>query len=180
MTSKPQAPTLILIISAEIQKNRVAAPKHSRDSATIPAPIIHIAAVIMAGVACPCIWQRFIERPQTELVQFAVETWRTPKRIFDVHPPDQCAQLRVDLRSPSVWARLPTPVAAKAGPVPTHERLGLDDRENLQDRWKPAIQSDKEPAIIVCEPGAARQPTPQDNQLMSKHRVSQPQAASST
>jgi hypothetical protein len=31
------------------------------------------------------------------------------------------------------WARLPTPVAAKAGPVPTHERLGPDDCENLQD-----------------------------------------------
>jgi hypothetical protein len=55
--------------------------------------------------------------------------------------------------------------------VPTHERLGRDDRENLQDRWKLAIQPDKEPAIIVCEPGAATQPTPQDDQLMSKHRV---------
>jgi hypothetical protein len=55
--------------------------------------------------------------------------------------------------------------------VPTHERLGLDDRENLQDCGKPAIQLDKEPAIIVREPDATMQPTPQDNQLMSKHRV---------
>src|SRR6202166_3242584 len=68
-----------------------------------------------------------------ELEQFAVDTWRAPKRIFDAHPPDQCAQLRVDLRSPSLWARRPTPVGAKAGPVPTHERLGPDDGENLQD-----------------------------------------------
>src|ERR1700731_2037265 len=75
-----------------------------------------------------------------ELEQFAVDAWRAPKRIFDAHPPDQYAQLRVDLRSPSLWARLPTPVAAKAGPVPTHQRLGPDDCENLQDRWKPAIQ----------------------------------------
>jgi hypothetical protein len=52
-----------------------------------------------------------------------------------------------------------------------HERLGLDDRENLQDCWKPAIQLDKEPAIMVREPDATMQPTPQDNQLMSKHRV---------
>ena len=29
----------------------------------------------------------------------------------------------VDLRSPSLWARLPTPVAAKAGPVPTHDLM---------------------------------------------------------
>src|SRR6266403_1770862 len=36
---------------------------------------------------------------------------------------------------------------------------------------EPAIQLDKEPAIIVREPDATMQPTPQDNQLMSKHRV---------
>src|SRR6202047_4571142 len=65
--------------------------------------------------------------------QFAVDAWRAPKRVFDAHPPDQRAQLRVDLRSPSQWARLPTPVAAKAGSVPTHERLGPDDCENLQN-----------------------------------------------
>jgi hypothetical protein len=33
------------------------------------------------------------------------------------------------------------------------------------------IQLDKKPAIIVREPDATRQPTPQDIQLMSKHRV---------
>src|SRR4030088_3326249 len=68
-----------------------------------------------------------------ELEQFAVNAWRAPKRVFDAHPPDQYAQLRVDLRSPSLWARLPTPVAAKAGSVPTHERPGPAEWENLQD-----------------------------------------------
>jgi hypothetical protein len=68
-----------------------------------------------------------------ELEQFAVNAWRASKRIFDAHPPDQHAQLRLDLRSPSHWTRLPTPIATKADPVPTHERLRLDDRENLQD-----------------------------------------------
>jgi hypothetical protein len=63
------------------------------------------------------------------------------------------------------------PVAAKAGPVPTHERLGPDDDENLQDRWKPAIQLDKEPAIIVRQLDVTMQPAPQNIQLMSKHRV---------
>jgi hypothetical protein len=29
-------------------------------------------------------------------------------------------------------ARLPTPVAAKADPVPTHERLGPDDCDNFR------------------------------------------------
>ena len=53
--------------------------------------------------------------------------------VLLIYHTDQYAQLRVDLRSPSLWARLPTPVAAKAGPVPTHERLGPGDCENLQD-----------------------------------------------
>jgi hypothetical protein len=55
--------------------------------------------------------------------------------------------------------------------VPTHERLGPNDRENLQDRRKPAIQLDKEPAIMVRGPDATMQAAPQNNQLMSKHRV---------
>src|SRR5258705_11097172 len=33
------------------------------------------------------------------------------------------------------------------------------------------MQLDKEPAIIVREPDATMQPTPQNNQLMSKHGV---------
>jgi hypothetical protein len=68
-----------------------------------------------------------------ELEQFAVDTWRAPKRIFDAHQPDQYPQLCLNLRSPSQPARLPTPVAAKASPMPTHERLGSDDCEKLQD-----------------------------------------------
>src|SRR4030081_2007398 len=68
-----------------------------------------------------------------ELEQFVVNAWRAPKRVFDAHPPDQRAQLRVDLRSPSQCARLPTPVATKTGPMPMHHRLGPDDCENLQD-----------------------------------------------
>src|ERR1700686_3708615 len=95
----------------------------------------------------------------------------SPKRIFYAHPPDQPAQLRLDLWPPSPSTRFPTPVAAKAGPGPTHERLGPDDCENLQDFWKPAIQLDKEPAIMVREPDATMQPTLQDIQLMSQHSV---------
>jgi hypothetical protein len=106
-----------------------------------------------------------------ELEQFTMDTRRAPKRIFDAHLPDQRAQLPFDLRSPSHWARPPTPVATKAGPVPTHQRLGLDDRENLQDCWKPAIQLDKEPTIVVRQPWPTAHLAPQNDQLMSKHRV---------
>src|SRR3954451_15959831 len=100
-----------------------------------------------------------------------MDTRRAPKRIFDAHLPDQRAQLRLDLRAPSQWARSPPPIAAKASPMPTHQRLGPDNRENLQDRRKPAIQPHKEPAIAVCESNTATQLAPLNNQLMSKHRV---------
>jgi hypothetical protein len=54
--------------------------------------------------------------------------------------------------------------------MPTKERLGPDDCENLQDCRKSAIQLDKETAIMVRESDATMQPAPQDNQL-KKHRV---------
>jgi hypothetical protein len=47
----------------------------------------------------------------------------------------------------------------------------LDNRYDLQDRWKPSIHLDEEPAIVVRKPGPAFQPTPQDDQLMSEHRI---------
>jgi len=68
-----------------------------------------------------------------QLEQFAVNAWRAPKWVLDAHAPDQYAQLRLDWRPPSPSTRFPTPVAPKAGPVPTHERIGPDDCENLQD-----------------------------------------------
>jgi len=40
-----------------------------------------------------------------------------------------------------------------------------------KDRRKPSIHLNEELAIIVREPDATMQTTPQDNQLMSKHRV---------
>src|SRR5260370_34534795 len=48
-----------------------------------------------------------------EFEQFAVNAWRAPKRIFDAHPPDQYAQLRVDRRAPPPPGRLPTPLATR-------------------------------------------------------------------
>jgi hypothetical protein len=74
-----------------------------------------------------------------KLEQLAVDARRPPKRVLDTHLPDQRTDYSHYLRSPSQWARLPVPVAAKAGPMPTHERLGTDDREDLQDRRKPSI-----------------------------------------
>jgi hypothetical protein len=63
------------------------------------------------------------------------------------------------------------PIATKASTMPADERLRPDDRENLQDRQKPSIQFDKEPAIVVGEPDPAVQLTTQHYQLMSERRI---------
>ena len=93
---------------------------------------------------------------------------RSPKRILDAHPPDQGAQVRLDLGPPSPWARFPTPIAAKASPMPPYERLRLNDRDDLQNRREPSIQLDKKPAIVVRQPDPALNLTPQNDQLMSE------------
>ncbi len=63
-----------------------------------------------------------------ELEQFAVDARRTPKQILRAHLPDQRTQFRLDRRSPSPSTRLPTPIAAKAGPMPTYQRFGSNDQ----------------------------------------------------
>jgi len=55
--------------------------------------------------------------------------------------------------------------------MPTHERLRTDNREDLQDRRKPAIQLDQEPAIVVREPDPTLKLAPQNDQLMSERRI---------
>ena len=95
----------------------------------------------------------------------------SPKRVFYAHPPDQPAEIRLDLWPPSSRTRLPTPIEAKADPMPTYQRLGTDDRESLQDRWEPAIELNEKPAIAVRQLGPPPHLTPQDNQLMSERRI---------
>src|ERR1700730_3914321 len=68
---------------------------------------------------------------EAELEQLAMDARRTPQRIFRAHPPDQCAQIRIDLWPASKRAGFPPPVQAKAGPMPTYESLGPDDRDGL-------------------------------------------------
>jgi hypothetical protein len=55
--------------------------------------------------------------------------------------------------------------------MPTHQRFRLDNPHDLQDRRKPSIHLEEEPAIIVREPGPAGHLTPQNDQLMSKRSI---------
>jgi hypothetical protein len=55
--------------------------------------------------------------------------------------------------------------------MPPHERLRLNDLDDLQNRRKPSIQLDKEPAIAVREPDPTLKLSPQNDQLMSQRRI---------
>ena len=62
-------------------------------------------------------------------------------------------------------------MAAKAGAMPAHQRLGADDCENLKDRREPTIKLNEEPAIVVRKLGPAPHLAAQDDQLMSERRI---------
>src|SRR5262249_23819449 len=116
-----------------------------------------------------------------ELEQFAMDARRAPQRVFYTHVPDQSAQLCLNLRPPSKRARLPTPVPTKGGPMPTHERLGTDDRDNLQDRGKPSIQLDKKPSAAVRNSDTPLHHYPaQHNHLVTERSIFGIQVGSST
>src|SRR5258705_5769277 len=55
--------------------------------------------------------------------------------------------------------------------MPPHQRFRLNNPNDLQDRWKPSIHLDEEPAVDVGRLSSTPHPAPQDDQLMSEHRI---------
>ena len=55
--------------------------------------------------------------------------------------------------------------------MPSQQGLGPDDRDGLEDRWKPSIQLDQEQAISVRELDTTANPPLQNNQLISERSV---------
>jgi hypothetical protein len=98
---------------------------------------------------------RCLSDAKPKLEQFAVDAWRTRKLVLRAHLSDQRAQFHLDSRAPSPRVRFPTPITTKAGPMPAHQRFRSDNRNDRQDRWKPWIHLDEEPAIVNCEPSPA-------------------------
>jgi hypothetical protein len=52
--------------------------------------------------------------------------------------------------------------------MPTYQSLGPDDRDGLEDRWKPSIQHDQEQAIPIRELDATAHPSLQHNLASSR------------
>ena len=55
----------------------------------------------------------------------------SPLRVLFRQASDQNTNLIGDLRPAAPWARPPTPVEAKPGPVPADDSLGLHDEEDI-------------------------------------------------
>jgi len=92
-----------------------------------------------------------------------------PRRLRHLDPGSD--RFVLDWRAPSPRVRFPTPIAPKVGPMPPNQRFRLDNRNDRQDRWKPSIHLDEEPAVVVGRLSATPHPAPQDDQLMSEHRI---------
>jgi hypothetical protein len=92
---------------------------------------------------------------EAELQKFAMNARRAPERVISAHLADERPQLRVDLRAPSPFAGLPTPVATKPGSMPPNQRLRTQDVERLRYRGKQAIKLDEEPSVRIRQTNSA-------------------------
>src|SRR5438552_1309537 len=108
---------------------------------------------------------------KAEFEQLAMDARGAPQWIVNAHLPDQSPQAGIELRSASEGAGFPQPISPEAGSMPAHQGLRPDDRDGLEDRWKPSIQHDQEQAIPIRELDATAHPPLQHNQLMSECRV---------
>ena len=108
---------------------------------------------------------------KAELAQLAVDARRSPQRIVNAHPSDECAQVRVDLRPTFKGARFPTPVPAETGSMPSYEGLGVNNCDGLEDCRKPSIQLDEEQTITIRKPDTATHLPSQYDELMSERSV---------
>jgi hypothetical protein len=76
-----------------------------------PSPCFHERPLCAISHHSPGVEHSVLPATRPELEQFAVDA--STKRIFDTRPPDQDAQLRFDLRSPSVGTTSNAPYLRK-------------------------------------------------------------------
>jgi len=84
---------------------------------------------------------------EAEFLQLAMDLRGSPIRILVRQPSDQRTYLLRDLRSAAVRAGTPAPIETEAYAVPSDDRLGLDDDENITPAQPKTAKCPPEQAI---------------------------------
>src|SRR5215471_14576980 len=66
---------------------------------------------------------------KAELLNFAVDSRRSPRRVLDRHAFDEIPHFPVDLRPPTPGSGAPAPIETKTGTVPADDRFRFHDDE---------------------------------------------------
>ena len=104
-----------------------------------------------------------------ELQQFAMDAWGAPQAVGHAHLPDQAPDLQRNLWPAPTCARLPAPVQAEAGSMPTQNGVRLDDRDGGQHRRKQTIEPDEEQPVDYRQLRLRRTAPAQHAQLMPQY-----------
>src|SRR5262245_51999776 len=103
--------------------------------------------------------------------QFAVDPGRAPQRVLKTHSSDQVAHLSRDPRSATGRAGFPSPVAGKTLAMPTHDSLGPDDAQGIQNARVTTIEPDEQGAVDPAQmQSTARRALLQDVELMPQYQ----------
>jgi len=107
---------------------------------------------------------------ETELQQFAMDTWSAPQRMVDADPSDQRAQFRIDWRPTICRSGVPTPVTTKTSTVPPDHSIGRDHNQGVFPRRPEAPERNPEQLIQGCQSGAPVCPL-EHGQLLTKREI---------
>src|SRR5262249_48687658 len=104
---------------------------------------------------------------EPKLEQFAVNAGRTPELVLSAHPPNEFAQLAIDLGTSQPTARLPTPVCSKPCSMPAHDRVWPNNARQTEEGWPAPCDPDHECSISAAQPPTLRSLPYRDIELIA-------------
>src|SRR5260221_11661176 len=106
-----------------------------------------------------------------KLEQFAVDPWRSPKRVRDAHVANELANVRWCLWPATARSRFPAPIGSEPSAVPADHRLRLEEFQCVPYSMSHMIERSKHQPVNVAECQSLRGFAPQHLELMSKDEV---------
>src|SRR6266436_10389663 len=124
-----------------------------------------------AVFSSPCILPQGQPDIDAKLEQFAVDPWRSPKRVRDAHVANKLANVCRCLWPAAARSRFPAPTGSKPSAVPADHRLRLEDFQCVQYSRRHMIERGKHQPVNAAERQSLRGFAPQHVELMSKDEV---------